>query len=114
MRRIMQWCSKKLLKRPARRSPSIQRPSRFPSDCWTNISYESTDGVHIMGRLKNRILRAAVALIGMAAAGCSTSKDIQVKESVRGGEAPKISWGMTPDGQMVDVYTLTNAKGAEA
>jgi aldose 1-epimerase len=67
-----------------------------------------------MGRLKNRILRAAVALIGIAAAGCSTSKDIQVKESVRGGEAPKISWGTTPEGQMVDLYRLTNAKGAEA
>jgi len=45
----------------------------------------------------------------MAILGCSSQEVPSVPAASK-----KISWGMTPEGQPVELYTLTNAKGSEA
>lgn len=63
-----------------------------------------------MDKRKAKPLPAAIALFALAAAGCSSQKETPVV-----AEKPvKTSWGKTADGELVDLYTLTNAKGAEA
>ncbi|HEY6340314.1 MAG TPA: hypothetical protein VIY49_02385 [Bryobacteraceae bacterium] len=49
------------------------------------------------------------ASLALAMAGCSSQKETAVAR-----ENTKISWGKTRDGKPVELYTLKNAKGAEA
>ena len=63
-----------------------------------------------MDRLNLKLLSACMAPLVVAMLGCSSQK-----EAVVTPEKPaKTYWGNTPDGQSVDLYTLTNAKGSEA
>jgi aldose 1-epimerase len=63
-----------------------------------------------MDKLKARVLSAALALVAVAATGCSSQKQMPGIEE----KTAKISWGKTPHNESVDLYTLTNANGAEA
>lgn len=65
------------------------------------------DETHIMDKLKVRILTIGVALF---AAGCSSQKEAAATSQ----KPEKTSWGKTAEGESVDLYTLTNPKGAEA
>jgi aldose 1-epimerase len=60
-----------------------------------------------MDKLKVKVLVAAVALWAVATLGCSSQKEPAVTPQ-------KTSWGQTPEGESVELYTLTNAKGSEA
>ena len=60
-----------------------------------------------MGKRKLKIW-ALLALLATALAGCASKS-----ESVTAAQATKISWGKTPEGESVDLYTLRNAKGSE-
>ena len=51
---------------------------------------------------------AVLALLATALAGCSSKT-----ESVAEEKTTKVPWGRTPDGESVELYTLTNAKGSE-
>jgi aldose 1-epimerase len=53
--------------------------------------------------------RILVALLAAALIGCSSSPEVAAP-----GRPTQISWGKTPDGASVELYTLANAKGAEA
>jgi aldose 1-epimerase len=61
----------------------------------------------IMDRRK-RSIGALLGLLAIALAGCSSKS-----ESVSAEKTTKIPWGKTPDGESVELYTLTNAKGSE-
>jgi aldose 1-epimerase len=63
-----------------------------------------------MDNSKTKITLASVALLAAGVLGCSSGKESVTSPP----NASKTSWGMTPDGQPVDLYTLTNAKGLEA
>src|ERR1051326_8472826 len=58
---------------------------------------------------KTTICALPAAVLAIALAGCSSQKQAAPAEKVT-----KVSWGKTPDGESVELYTLTNAKGAEA
>jgi aldose 1-epimerase len=62
-----------------------------------------------MDNLKVKIL-ALIALTAMATIGCSFRKESAVTLK----KPPNIPWGKTPDGDSVELYTLSNVKGAEA
>src|SRR5260221_235719 len=62
----------------------------------------------IMDNLKAKILPTLVALFAIAMVGCSSQKEAAVEKTT------KTSWGKTRDGESVELYTLTNAKGSEA
>jgi aldose 1-epimerase len=59
---------------------------------------------------KVKIVFASWALFVLVLGGCSSPKGTPVTLQT----AAKTSWGKTPDGAGVDLYTLTNSKGAEA
>jgi aldose 1-epimerase len=62
-----------------------------------------------MNNPKPKILSIVTTLaVVIAMASCSSQREIPVTE-----KPVKASWGKTPDGANVDLYTLTNAKGAE-
>lgn len=63
-----------------------------------------------MDKLRSSTCLASTVLLTAAMLGCSSGKEAVLASS----KAPKTSWGMTPEGQPVDLYTLINAKGAEA
>ena len=63
-----------------------------------------------MDNLKVKILAASMALTAMATVGCSSQKESAVTPQ----KPAKALWGKTPEGDSVDLYTLSNAKGAEA
>ena len=56
-----------------------------------------------------RTLRISTLALAMALFGCSSRETPAVPAA-----STKISWGNTPEGQPVELYTLTNAKGSEA
>ncbi len=91
-------------KRPSIRLRLTPAPSLFPKLCWTNTSFGSTEGTHIMDKLRSKICLASVALLTAGALACSSER-ASVATSAK---APKISWGMTPSGDPVDLYTLNN------
>ena len=63
-----------------------------------------------MDKQNLKLLAACVAPFVVLLSGCSSQK-----ESAVAAEKPaKTNWGKTPDGQSVELYTLANAKGAEA
>jgi len=53
---------------------------------------------------------ASIALLAVISSGCSA----RTATSQSGNTDMKTTWGMTPDGQTVELYTLRNSKGAEA
>src|SRR5437016_4525321 len=53
-----------------------------------------------------KIITASLTMFAMF--GCSSHKEAAVEKSA------KTVWGKTAEGQPVDLYTLTNSKGAEA
>ena len=53
---------------------------------------------------------ASIALFVVTLASCSA----RIETSNSGNTAAKTTWGMTPDGKTVELYTLRNSKGAEA
>ncbi len=57
-----------------------------------------------------KILQTLAALLAIAIPGCSSQKEAAVTPE----KTAKTSWGKTPEGEAVDVYTLSNAKGSEA
>ena len=63
-----------------------------------------------MDNLKVKILAASMALTAMATVGCSSQKESAVTPQ----KPAKALWGKTPEGDSVELYTLANAKGAEA
>ena len=62
-----------------------------------------------MDKSSARTLRVSALALAMALLGCS-SREVPAGPAA----SPKISWGNTPEGQPVELYTLTNAKGSEA
>jgi len=62
-----------------------------------------------MDKSSARTLRVSTLALAMALLGCS-SREVPAGPAA----SPKISWGNTPEGQPVELYTLTNAKGSEA
>ena len=62
-----------------------------------------------MDKSSARTLRISTLALAMAILGCSSQEVPSVPAASK-----KISWGMTPEGQPVELYTLTNAKGSEA
>jgi aldose 1-epimerase len=62
---------------------------------------------HIMD--KNFRLFAITVALAVTSVNCSSQKEPVVTE-----KTPKISWGKTVDGESVDLYTLSNARGAQA
>lgn len=62
-----------------------------------------------MDKSSARTLRISTLALAMALLGCS-SRDVAAVPAA----STKISWGQTPEGQPVELYTLTNAKGSEA
>ena len=66
-----------------------------------------------MDKLSARTLRismlVSMLVFAMTLAGCSSREVPAVPVA-----STKISWGKTPEGQPVELYTLTNAKGSEA
>jgi aldose 1-epimerase len=63
-----------------------------------------------MDNLKVKILAASIALTAMATVGCSSTRE----SAVTSQKPAKILWGKTPEGDSVELYTLSNAKGVEA
>jgi len=61
-----------------------------------------------MPPIMNLAAVCAVLLVAMSA-GCSSEN----KHAVT-AKTPKVSWGRTADGESVELYTLSNAKGAQA
>jgi aldose 1-epimerase len=61
--------------------------------------------------MTNQFCVTAVLGIALLAASCTTKKEAEVASPKTGG---KQSFGKTAEGQEVDLYTLTNAKGMEA
>jgi len=55
-------------------------------------------------------MKRLLLLTALATVGCSS----QGVAPVAAGKAAKISWGKTAEGEPVDLYTLANARGAEA
>ena len=62
-----------------------------------------------MDKSSARTLRISTLALAMALFGCS-SREVPAVPAA----STKISWGNTPEGQPVELYTLTNAKGSEA
>lgn len=62
-----------------------------------------------MDKSSARTFRISTLALAMAILGCSSQEVPSVPAASK-----KISWGMTPEGQPVELYTLTNAKGSEA
>jgi len=62
-----------------------------------------------MDKSSARTLRISTLALAMAILGCSSQEVPSVPAASK-----KISWGMTPEGQPVELYNLTNAKGSEA
>ena len=62
-----------------------------------------------MDKSSARTLRLSTLALAMALFGCS-SREVPAVPAA----STKISWGNTPEGQPVELYTLTNAKGSEA
>jgi aldose 1-epimerase len=62
-----------------------------------------------MDKSSARTLRISTLALAMALLGCSSRETPAVPAA-----STKISWGNTPEGQPVELYTLTNAKGSEA
>ena len=62
-----------------------------------------------MDKSSARTLRISTLALAMALIGCSSRETPAVPAA-----STKISWGNTPEGQPVELYTLTNAKGSEA
>ena len=46
--------------------------------------------------------------------GCNSTSTSPTKEAVVSRKISSEPWGKTPGGEAVELYTLTNAKGAEA
>ena len=63
-----------------------------------------------MDNPKVKILAVAIALTATAMVGCSSQKE----SAVMSQKPAKTLWGKTPEGDSVELYTLSNAKGAEA
>ena len=63
-----------------------------------------------MDKLKVKAPASLALLFAMAMGGCSSPKETAATAQ----KATGISWGKTPDGDPVELYTLTNAKGSEA
>jgi aldose 1-epimerase len=63
-----------------------------------------------MANRKFSTFSASAVLVVAMTAGCSSPKGTEVASAT----AAKTSWGKTPDGETVDLYTLTNVRGAEA
>jgi aldose 1-epimerase len=62
------------------------------------------------GRPQAKACSTLVVLLGIGLFGCSSPKEAAGES--RKGE--KLSWGKTPAGEPVELYTLRNAKGAQA
>jgi len=62
-----------------------------------------------MDKSSARTLRISMLALAMALFGCS-SREVPAVPAA----STKISWGNTPEGQPVELYTLMNAKGSEA
>ena len=62
-----------------------------------------------MDKSSARTLRIPTLALAMALFGCS-SREVPAVPAA----STKISWGNTPEGQPVELYTLMNAKGSEA
>ena len=62
-----------------------------------------------MDKSSARTLRISTLALAMGLLGCS-SREVPAVPAA----STKIAWGQTPEGQPVDLYTLTNAKGSEA
>ena len=62
-----------------------------------------------MDKSSARTLRISALVFAMTLAGCSSQQTPAVPAA-----STKISWGQSPEGQPVELYTLTNAKGSEA
>ena len=61
-----------------------------------------------MDKSSARTLRISTLALAMGLLGCSS------REPAVPPASTKISWGNIPEGQPVELYTLTNAKGSEA
>ncbi len=64
-----------------------------------------------MDKQRRRILRASAAPIAAALLGCSTRNETT---AIAAEKAAAVAWGKTKEGEPVALYTLRNAKGAEA
>ncbi|MEO5922343.1 MAG: aldose epimerase family protein [Bryobacteraceae bacterium] len=62
-----------------------------------------------MNRFTRKTLRLSLALVALLLVGCSSPQETAAPL----GQAP-VAWGKTSDGASVELYTLANAKGAEA
>ncbi len=65
-----------------------------------------------MDNRKLKLHAVAAGMMALALAGCAAPQ--KEAEKPAAPAADKVAWGKTPDGQNVDLYTLKNAKGAEA
>ncbi len=63
-----------------------------------------------MDKRKASSVAASIALFAVILTGCSA----RTATSKIGNTASETTWGMTPDGKTVELYTLKNNKGAEA
>ena len=57
---------------------------------------------------------AGMALAGLALAACEKKTETGASATGASAGMKKETWGQTPDGRGVDLYTLTNGKGMEA
>ncbi len=62
-----------------------------------------------MDKPSARTFRISTLVCALTLIGCSSQKTPEVPAA-----STKISWGNTPEGQPVELYTLANAKGSEA
>lgn len=63
-----------------------------------------------MDNPKSKLPQTLAALFAIGIVGCSSQKEAAVTTE----KTVKASWGKTPEGESVDLYTLSNAKGCEA